>query len=273
MELRDCPIGIFDSGIGGLTVVKEIIDQCPNEKLIYFGDTARLPYGNKSPETVINYCRENIQFLLNQNVKLIIIACNTATAFALDCLREEFEIPILGVIDAGASTAVKTTKNGKIGVLATKGTIASNIYRNKISSLNPLFKVFQVACPLFVPIVEEAFYNHPATHLIIEYYLAPLKQLDIDTILLGCTHYPMLLQSLQNYFGDAIRIVDSASTCAQEVKSTLLRLNLNRLNCDERFDQYFVSDSPNEFQNLSSIFFKRNIDSVQLIHQTSFVYN
>lgn len=264
MAIKSHPIGIFDSGLGGLTVAKEILSSFPNESIVYFGDTARLPYGTKSRETIIRYSKENANFLQKHNVKMIVIACNTATAFALESLREELSIPVIGVIKPGAKKAVGSTVTGKIGVIATKATVSSNAYESEILALLPSAKVVQVACPLFVPFVEEGLLTHPAMKLLVEDYLSPLKDAEVDTVLLGCTHYPLLLDLLSEFFGEKVRIVDSATTCAKHVGELLLREEIAASQECVQAHQYFVSDAPSDFLRLGHLFLGMDIADVGL---------
>ncbi|MEI8365039.1 MAG: glutamate racemase [Parachlamydiaceae bacterium] len=247
------PIGMFDSGLGGLTVMQQLVHKMPHEDIIYFGDTARLPYGGKSRETIIRYSIENAIFLIEKDVKILVVACNTATSHALDRLQQIFGIPVIGVIDPGAERAVETSSTQRIAVLATKGTIHSEAYQKAIRQLAPNAFVFPVACPLFVPLVEEGCLHHPATRLIVRDYLKPIKEQGVDTILLGCTHYPMLKALIQEEVGDHVTLVDSGSACAERVSSVLNTLNLQK-NTSPPFYQYFVSDDPHQFQTLGSAF-------------------
>ncbi len=257
------PIGIFDSGVGGLTVMQQLVHTLPHERLIYFGDTARLPYGNKSSETIIRYSIDNTIMLLEKNIKLLVIACNTASAFALPKLRQLFNLPILGVIDAGAEKAVSVSKNLRIAVLGTKGTIESGAYQKAILNLSKEAYILPIACPLFVPLVEEQWLDHPATELIIHEYLAPIKQNEIDTILLGCTHYPLLFSHIQRAVGDHITIIDSATTCAEQAAKMLKETNLLSPIKQGR-DQYLVSDDPKSFQKHAERLFGQHQVNVEL---------
>lgn len=261
-QKKEQSIGVFDSGIGGLTVMSQIAKALPNEKILYLGDTARLPYGEKSPETIIRYTIENAIFLMEQNIKVLVIACNTATAFAIHKIQSIFNIPVIGVIEPGAEQAIKVTRNNHIAVLGTKGTILSKAYEKKILELNPAAKVISIACPLFVPLVEEGLHTHEATTLIVHEYLAPLKLEKIDTLLLGCTHYPVLKETIQNYFGAGISIVDSASTCAEKVKIALREYNLETPSTIPTPHRFFVTDNPEKFQLVGKKFFQGSIDNV-----------
>ena len=260
--MQQLPIGIFDSGIGGLTVMQELINVLPGESFIYFGDTARLPYGNKSPEAIIRCSVENAMFLMEHQIKLLIVACNTASAYAMEQLRELCGVPVIGVIEPGAQRAVEVSKNGKIAVLGTKATIKSDAYRREILSRNPQAQVVSVACPLFVPLVEEQFTKHPAARLIVRDYLSALKG-QVDTLLLGCTHYPLLRDVIAEEIGD-VAIVDSATTCALEVAAVLAKKGIAAQDSQPIY-RYFVSDDPNQFQRLGKEFLGRFINHVNPI--------
>lgn len=258
------PIGIFDSGVGGLTVMHQLMQILPKEQFIYFGDTARIPYGNKSSETIIQYSLENTLWLIKKEIKLLIIACNTASAHALAKMKEIFPIPILGVIEAGAEKAVEVSPHQQIAVLGTKGTIQSGAYQTAILKRSPQATILPIACPLFVPLVEEQWFHHRSTRLIVEEYLKPIKKNKIDTVLLGCTHYPLLRTLIQEELGEDVRIVDSASTCANHVAKELKQQSLLSpflLNPHE----YFVSDDPEKFRILAEGLFGQAISKVELV--------
>jgi glutamate racemase len=258
---HDCsslPIGLFDSGIGGLTVMQELMRLLPHEQLIYFGDTARIPYGNKSRETVIRYSIENTITLLEKQIKLLVIACNTASALALGNLSSLFKIPMIGVVQPGAEKAVAASKNGRIAILGTRGTIHSGVYQSAILQKLPEAILFPIACPLFVPLVEEQWIDRPSAELIVKEYLAPLKGCGIDTALLGCTHYPLLRGLIQRELGEEVEIVDSASTCAEHVKEVLQEHQLLSSQ-QQQASQYFVSDDPGKFQALAERLFGLSI--------------
>lgn len=244
------PIGVFDSGVGGLTVMKELLKHLPNENFIYFGDTARLPYGEKSRDTIVRYSMENTSFLLEKGIKMLIVACNTASAYALDHLLEQFSLPIVGVIQPSTEKALQTTRNGRIAVLGTKGTILSRVYQKSFQENSPEIKLFPIACPLLVPLVEENYSSHPATQLILQEYLKSLQENDVDTVLLGCTHYPLLKESIQNILGPDVNIIDSAAACAERISKILGELGLNNLSNSPSVSHYFVSDDPHKFQKL-----------------------
>ncbi|HTE43939.1 MAG TPA: glutamate racemase, partial [Gemmatimonadaceae bacterium] len=223
---NSAPVGVFDSGIGGLTVAKELIRQLPHESVVYFGDTARVPYGPKSPDTVRRYSREIAGFLRDQGVKSIVIACNTATAHALTALREEMAMPVLGVVEPGARAAVAATRGGTIGVIGTAGTIKSGAYERAIRAIDPNVAIIARACPLFVPLVEEGWTDHDATRLVAREYLAPMLDAKVDTLVLGCTHYPLLKALLHDVLGPDVRLIDSAEETAAETGRTLTAAHL-----------------------------------------------
>ena len=220
------PIGVFDSGVGGLTVAREIMRQMPEERIVYFGDTARLPYGNKSQSTIIRFARQIVRFLETQEVKAIAVACNTASAYALETLEREIDIPVIGVVKPGARTAVRTTKNGRVGVIATEATIHSGMYTRFIHSINPDVAVFGKACPLFVPLVEEGMLHDFVTEEIANRYLAELKGQDIDTLILGCTHYPLLRSLLGKCMGGSVQLVNPAYETAISLREMLREKDL-----------------------------------------------
>lgn len=262
-------IGIFDSGVGGLTVMQELLRQLPYEPLIYFGDTARMPYGEKSRSTVVRYSIDNAIFLMEQNVKMLVIACNTASAFAKEKLQQIFNIPVVDVITPGAEKAVQVTRNGRIAVLGTKGTIASGVYQEQIKRLRPDSQVFPVACPLLAPLVEERFMHHPAAKLIAMEYMSPFKHQGIDTVLLGCTHYPLLKAMLQEVWGPEVVLVDSASTCAEKVSGILQAQGLASGLSIQEAPEFFVSDDPHKFKAIGEEFLGALIPHVQLVTQNS----
>ena len=247
------PIGVFDSGVGGLTVVKELIAQLPGEDLIYFGDTARVPYGIKSQETVIKFSIENILFLLKQDVKLICVACNTVSSFALPVIKNHFKIPIVGVIVPAVREAVYATQNKKIGVIGTRGTIRSRAYEDEIKALDPKIKVTALSCPLFVPFAEEGLLEGSAVLEVAKNYLKPLKEARVDTVILGCTHYPLLKPVIRRVLGPEVKLIDSAKQVAMEVKRILSAENiLSKARKGKR--RFYVSDNPEWFTGLAKSF-------------------
>lgn len=246
---RDAPIGVFDSGIGGLTVLREIMRQMPDERIIYFGDTARLPYGSKSQETVIRYSRQIIRFLETKEVKAIVIACNTASAYALDTVTKESDIPVIGVVNAGARTAVDATRNGKIGVIGTEGTISSGIYTEIMQKMKPEIEVTGKSCPLFVPLVEEGLLHDSVTDEIASRYLSVLKGRYIDTLVLGCTHYPLLRSTLRRLMGSDVTLVNPAYETAIELRELLKERHMGcnpQTMSGEKY-QFYVSDLAEKF--------------------------
>lgn len=248
----DLPIGVFDSGVGGLTVAREIVSQMPNESMVYFGDTARVPYGGKSKDTVLRYSRQIVKFLRTKKVKAIVIACNTASAFALDILKTEIDIPIIGVIYAGAKTATETTKVGRIGVVGTSGTISSGIYEKTIHKMNNELEVIQKACPLLVPLVEEGLLNDNVTDEIISRYVSDLKSRHIDSLVLGCTHYPLLYKAFSRIMGEKVLLVNPAYETAKELKSLLEHENLCAADNNDAFHDFYVSDMAKRFSDFAS---------------------
>lgn len=249
MADRNAPIGVFDSGVGGLTVAREIIRQMPEERIVYFGDTARLPYGSKSRDTVIRYSRQIIRFLLTKEVKAIVIACNTASAYALDVVEKEFDLPIIGVINAGARTAVHATRNGKIGVIGTEGTIGSGIYTEVMKRMRPDIEVTGKPCPLFVPLVEEGLLHDSVTDEIASRYLSTLKGRFIDTLVLGCTHYPLLRSTVGRLMGSDVTLVNPAYETALELKALLKERALTCIpdGTEGEKYQFYVSDLADKF--------------------------
>ena len=246
---RNAPIGVFDSGVGGLTVVREIMRNLPEERIVYFGDTARVPYGSKSQATVLRYSRQIVRFLRTQNVKAIVVACNTASALALDTIENEIDLPILGVVKPGASMAVTATRNKRIGVIATESTIHSHLYRKLIQAEDPEITVFGKACPLFVPLVEEGWTRDPITVEVAKRYLAELLEKDIDTLIMGCTHYPLLRSLLRGILGDQVTLVNPAYETAQALKRMLEELRLEReSSCpEEEKYRFYASDTVEKF--------------------------
>ncbi len=258
------PIGIFDSGIGGLTVVRELMHQLPHESLLYYGDTARVPYGNKSPDTVRRFSREILDFLLSRNVKLVVVACNTATAHALEELQRVATVPVEGVIEPGARAAVQASRSGRIGVIGTAGTIASGAYERAIHHQDGKVEVTARACPLFVPLVEEGWLEHPASRLIAEEYLAPLAQHRIDTLVLGCTHYPLLKPLLASVLGPSIALIDSAEQTAAAVARELSHSTLHAPATQTGHVHFVVSDAPQQFVKVGRRFLGERVKDVEV---------
>ena len=258
-------IGIFDSGLGGLTVLKDLKAEIPNEKFIYFGDIGRLPYGNKSKKSIIKYSTQISQFLLSKNIKSLIVACNTASAIAYNQLNNLLDIPVFNVIDASVSEAIKCTKTKCITVIGTDATIYSHAYKNKIHEYDNNIKVIEKSCPLFVPIVEENLINNPFTYNIVEYYLYKVIQTETDTLILGCTHYPLLSKVLKKFLGHKIQIISSSRVSAKHVKKEMSKLQLLTKDKKSVHDSFYVSDKPHKFNQLAKIFLNQNSIDVQQV--------
>lgn len=246
------PVGVFDSGVGGLTVAREIMRQLPKENIVYFGDTARVPYGSKSRDNIVRFSRQIIRFLRTKEVKAVVIACNTASALALETVQAETDIPVIGVIVPGARAAVRETRNGKIGVAGTEGTIRSETYTKVIRSMREDAQVIGKACPLFVPLVEEGFTKHPITKEVIEIYLSDMRHTDIDTMILGCTHYPLLRSGIIEFFGDAVHIVNPAYETAIDLKHILEKRGLLNDSGRPADYEFYVSDAAEKFTEFAN---------------------
>ncbi len=259
MEKR--PIGIFDSGVGGLTVFKEIRKNFPYEDIIYFGDTARVPYGPKSKSTIIRYSLQNARFLMQQNAKIIIIACNTASSAAVKYLKRNLKIPVMGVIKPGAEFATRETKNKKIGIIGTEGTIKSQAYPKAIKEIDNTVQVFSKPCPLFVPIVEEGWEEHYVTKLIIKEYLSELKNIQPDTLILGCTHYPILKRQIQTFMGNKTKIIDSAVAIAEKLKHIIP----DPVKSGKGKDKFFVSDNEDKFKQIAERIIEKKIKNLKTV--------
>lgn len=269
MKDRTAPVGVFDSGIGGLTVAREIMRQLPNEKIIYFGDTARVPYGSKSKETVTRYSRQIVRFLQAQQVKAIVVACNTASAYALDEIEKETDIPMVDVVKPGAKTAVETTRNGQIGVIGTEGTIGSGIYSRYIQDMNPDIRVIGKACPLFVPLVEEGLWQDPVTDEIARRYLGELIDIGIDTLILGCTHYPLIRSTVGKIMGEKVALVNPAYETARALKRLLEAEDIQNKEepglGEDRY-RFYVSDAAEKFKRFANSIIKYGILSAKTIN-------
>ncbi len=264
--MKNKAIGIFDSGVGGLTVFKEIEKLLPNEDIIYFGDTARVPYGNKSKSTIIKFITENILFLLKKKVKIIVIACNTASSLALDSLTGIFSVPLIGVVEAGAIKALKVSRNKKIAVIGTRSTINSKSYEKAILKNDKSAKIYSKACPLFVPLVEEGILEGKIAKSVIEMYLKNFKKSGADVIILGCTHYPLLKKQIVSFLR-GIHIVDSATEVALHAKEILKRNNLLRSREKKTGErEFYVTDEPKAFRRLARLFLKRDIPLPRVIN-------
>ena len=263
---KESPIGLFDSGIGGLTVLQQIIEKLPRENTVYLGDTARSPYGTKSVETVLRYSFENADFLLQKGVKLVVVACNTSTAVALAALEENLTVPVVGVIEPGARGALKKTRNKRVGVIGTEGTIQSGAYTQALKRLDPKVEVYSRACPLFVPLVEEGWLDNEVVERTVESYLASLKKSGIDTLILGCTHYPLLKKAIRKFMGREVRLVDSAEETADEVSALLQKRSLEREK-GKGSASFFVTDVPDRFIKVGRRFLGERVDSAVRIER------
>lgn len=252
-------IGIFDSGLGGLTCVKKVMEIMPGENIIYFGDTGRVPYGTRSGQTIVKYVRQDINLLKSLDIKFIIIACGTAGSAALPAIQDENEVPILGVLQPACEAAVKSSKSGRIGVIGTAGTIKSGKFVQTIKELNPKAEVFDRACPMFVPIVENGYTKTEVSKIIVEEYLADIKKNDVDTLILGCTHYPLLKDEIQAVMGDNVTLINSGAEAAVAAKKRLCELDL-LCNREQGEARYYVSDTVDGFEELGSIFLNRHIE-------------
>jgi len=253
-------IGIFDSGIGGLTVVKSIMEQLPGYDITYFGDTARTPYGSKSSETVVGYALENTEFLLKKGAKIIVMACNTVSSVASDSVADNFDIPLFEVVTPATEKAVKSSGKLIIGIIGTRATVKSGIYEKKIKAIKPEAKVYSTACPLLVPLVEEGWLKKPETVMIIKKYLHPLKVRQIDTLILGCTHYPLLKDKIQRKIGKRVAVIDSSIAVAEKVKDFLdTHPEVDNLLTKKGGFRLFVSDITEQFEKTARATLKRNI--------------
>lgn len=265
MSGNTSPIGVFDSGVGGLTVVKEIMNKLPHENIVYFGDTARVPYGNKTQKTVLRYSRQIVKFLKEKNVKAIVVACNTASALALDEIEKEIDIPIMGVVKPGVYAAMNTTANERIGVIATQSTIQSRLYQRLIENADSNAKVFAKACPLFVPLVEEGWTNDEITLEVAKRYLSELQDKDIDTLILGCTHYPLLYDLISGYLGEKIKLVNPAYETANALRDLLVSKGMTN-DSDEIGERHiYVSDAIDKYIPFAETILSCKIENAQQI--------
>ena len=257
------PIGIFDSGVGGLTVVSQIEKLLPKERIVYFGDTARVPYGSKSKETVTKFSVENIEFLMEHDVKLIVVACNTASSLSLNFLKRCFRVPVIGVIEPGAKTAADVTRNNRIGVIGTQATISSGAYEKAIKKISSRVTVYSQSCPLFVPLVEEGWLRGKVTLEVASVYLGPLRSRRIDVLILGCTHYPLLKDVIRKIVGRSVLLIDSAEEVAKETREILDANGLLDSSRGDKRHNFFVSDEPGRFIKLGMRFLKKRIECVR----------
>lgn len=266
-DRRNCPIGVFDSGIGGMTVLKQIWKVLPNESTVYFGDSGRTPYGTKSHETIVQFSLQNMRFLLSRGVKLIVIACNTASAHAYDAIVAAADVPVVEVITPGAGQAVEETRSGRIGIIATRSTVSSGVYRSAVqqaamdlsdgekgmTALDDLY-IEEVACPLFVTLAEEGWWDRPATQMIAEEYLSGLKAHGVDVLILGCTHYPLLRKVIGDVMGPSTKLVDAGTSVANRIASVLRQAGLERTDSDAPTHRFYTSDNPEMFEELAATF-------------------
>lgn len=259
--MTDRPIGVFDSGVGGLTVLRELMKTLPHEDILYIGDTARVPYGTKSAETVSRYAVQNTNFLIKKNIKLLVVACNTASSLSLPCLEERFHIPVVGVIRPGAASTIQATRNNRIGVIGTEATIRSRAYDKVLKELNRDIKVYSKACPLFVPLAEEGWTDNDIAYAIAERYLEELNKKGIDTLILGCTHYPLLKGTIKDVMGKDVQLIDSAVETAKFVERILSKDKLMREK-HKASVQIFVTDLPEKFLLLGSRFLGKTMENV-----------
>jgi glutamate racemase len=264
IEKRNSPIGVFDSGVGGLTVVKELLKQLPGEDIVYFGDTARYPYGPQSSEIVTRFSLQNARFLMGFGIKMLLVACNTASSVAMSELEQWLAVPVIGVIEPGAKAAVENTKTNHIAVIGTIGTINSFSYQKAVEKFNPEITVIAKACPLFVPLAEEGFFTGPAVDYFVHYYLDDIFRAEIDTLILGCTHYPLLYDAIRSTAGSTIKIIDSAYAVISELQK-FLELNDLHAQRDKGSAKFFVSDSPERFAKIGEKFLSRKLDEVTLV--------
>lgn len=268
-KLKEAPIGVFDSGVGGLTVAREIMRQIPEERIVYFGDTARVPYGSKSTDTLIRYTRQIIRFLKTRGVKAIVVACNTASAVALEAIRDELDLPVIGVVRPGARVAAQATKNKKIGIIGTEATVNSGMYVKLIQEFLPDAEVIGKACPLFVPLVEEGWTKDPVTEEVARRYLVDLQKSDIDSLILGCTHYPLLRHMVGEIMGESVTLVNPAYETALELKALLEREGIANDGENKNFEnpyEFFVSDLADKFKTFANSILPCDVTSIKKIN-------
>ncbi len=265
------PIGVFDSGVGGLTVVSEIRRRLPGEDILYFGDTARVPYGNKSRETVIRYSREIGRFLQGKGIGFLVVACNTSSSWALDALTSDLNVPVLGMIEPGARAAVEATKSGRVGLIGTRATVSSGAYARAIQRLNPDVRVISAACPLFVPLVEEGWADDPVAIEVAERYLAPLLSENVDTIILGCTHYPVLVPALESVAGPEVTLISSASSAVDTLIERLPRSIDEKDGGKRGVLACYVTDAGTHFREVGETILGERIGTMQAVDEERLV--
>ena len=262
---RDGAIGVFDSGVGGLTVLHEIVRALPAEETIYLGDTGRAPYGTKSAETITRYTLESVDFLVGRGIKLLVVACNSASAVALDAIRARWSVPVIGVIDPGARAAVERTRTGRVGVVGTEATISSGAYTRALRQLGPSLEIYLRACPLFVPLAEEGWTEGPIARLVAETYLASLARSGIDTLVLGCTHYPIMRSVIADVVGPGVALIDSGEAVADEVAALLEGEDLLRDSDDEPESRFYVTDAAERFRRVAERFLDAPLDRFETV--------
>lgn len=256
--MRTAPLGFFDSGVGGLTVVRAVQQLLPHEDIVYLGDTARLPYGSKSPQTIRQFAAQDVQFLLTHEVKAIVVACNTATAHALASLQETFSVPIIGVIESGVEATLADAGTERVGIIATRGTIRSHAYQHALAQRRTGLMIHAQSTPLLVPLIEEDWLEHPATDAILHSYLDPMVEQGIDSLLLACTHYPLLIPTLRAFLPTEIQLIDSATTCAQHLKVELTRLELLNPSPEQGALRLYLTDLSEQFETLARRFLSQS---------------
>ena len=266
----NAPIGVFDSGIGGLTVAKEIMRQIPGESLVYFGDTARVPYGSKSKNTVCKYSKQIAKFLPTQDVKAIVIACNTASALAREELEDMVDVPVIDVVQPGARMAAASTKNNKIGVIGTQSTIKSGIYESYLHKINPELTVVSKACPLFVPLVEEGLFEDRITEDVVSRYLHDMKEYEIDALVLGCTHYPLLRGVIGREMGESVKLVNPAYETAKSLKDLLKEKDLLNVSGEKPEHKFFVSDGVDQFRSFANSILPYQVENTTVVDIESY---
>jgi glutamate racemase len=259
------PIGIIDSGVGGLTVAKEVMRQLPHEQIVYLGDTARCPYGPRTPEEVLRFTWEITQFLMEKQIKMLVIACNTATAVALEEIRSELRIPVLGVIHPGARTAIKNTNNYHIGIIGTEGTVKSGAYEQALKSINRKTNVVSLACPKFVPLVESGEYDGLVAERVVAETLAPLKGERLDTLILGCTHYPLLEPLIRRVMGDSVNVISSGEETAREVSTILHHNGILNTTGEEPCHEFYTTGSTKIFSEIATQWLERPITNIEMV--------
>ena len=260
-KTNNCAIGVFDSGLGGLTAVKELMQRLPKENIVYFGDTGRVPYGTRSNETIIKYASQDIRFLLNFNIKLIVVACGTASSVALEQMRAQFKVPIVGVVKPAVEKAIALTRNKRIGIIGTPSTISSKSYVRSIAQIAPDVHTVDKACPLFVPLVENGYIDNQVARLVTQEYLEPLKQEQVDTLIMGCTHYPLLKDTISAVMGKSVTLVDSGAETAKYVRDILEKKSALANEASKKQYRYFVSDSVKHFEEIGSLFLQKEIQN------------